>query len=146
VQQLREAFLYESAPRFLFFDHDHKYGLEVPSALRSLQITGAQTSFEIPWQNGVAERWVASCRRELLDHVIALNERHLKRLPSAYVSYHHEDRTHLGPGKGTPGCRTLCLTSGRVLSYDRLGWLHHVMIGRPNPKSFPLPLEVSLLV
>ena len=72
-----------------------------------------------------AERWVGSCRRELLDHVIALNERHLKRLLSEYVSYHHEDRTHLGLDKETPGRRTRCLGSGRVLSHDRLGRLHH---------------------
>jgi len=76
-------------------------------------------------QPQVAERWARSCRRELLDHVIALNERHLKRLLSEYVSYHHEDRTHLGLGKGTPGCRIRCVTSGRVLSRDRLGGLHH---------------------
>src|SRR6266513_1053921 len=41
--------------------------------------------------------WEAG-RRELLDHVVALNERHLKRLLSEYVRYHHEDRTHLGLG------------------------------------------------
>src|SRR5207244_8373722 len=52
-------------------------------------------------------------------------ERHLKRLLSEYVSYHHEDRTHLGLGKGTPGYRTRCVASGRVLSHDRLGGLHH---------------------
>ena len=64
AQQLREAFPYESAPRFLLFDHDKKYGLEVPAALRSLQITAVQTSIQSPWQNGVAERWVGSCRRD----------------------------------------------------------------------------------
>jgi hypothetical protein len=64
-------------------------------------------------------------RRELLDHVIVLNERHLKRLLSEYVSYYHEDRRHLGLGKGTPGCRTRCETFGSVLSHDRLGGLHH---------------------
>ena len=90
-----------------------------------MKINGVRTSFESPWQNGIAERWVGSCRRELLDHVIALNERHLKRLLSEYVSYHHEDRTHLGLGKGTPECRIRCVTSGRVLSHDRLGGLHH---------------------
>jgi hypothetical protein len=84
-----------------------------------------RTSFESPWQNGVAEPGWGSRRRELLDHVIALNERHLKRLLSEYVSYYHEDRTHLGLGKGTLGCRTRCETSGGVLSYDRLGGLHH---------------------
>jgi len=125
IQQLREAFPFGAAPRFLIHDRDAKYGTEVPAAIRSLKINAVRTSFESPWQNGVAERWVGSCRRELLDHVIALNERHLKRLLTEYVAYHHEDRTHLGLGKGTPGCRTRCATSGRVLSYDRLGGLHH---------------------
>jgi putative transposase len=125
IQQLREAFPFGAAPRFLIHDRDAKYGTEVPAAIRSLKINAVRTSFESPWQNGVAERWVGSCRRELLDHVIALNERHLKRLLAEYVSYHHEDRTHLGLGKGTPGCRPRCVTSGRVLSYDRLSGLHH---------------------
>jgi len=125
IQQLREAFPFGAAPRFLIHDRDAKYGTEVPAAIRSLKINAVRTSFESPWQNGVAERWVGSCRRELLDHVIALNERHLKRLLSEYVSYHHEDRTHLGLGKGTPGSRTRCGSSGRVLSHDRLGGLHH---------------------
>jgi len=49
AQQLREAFPYESAPRFLLFDHDQKYGLEVPAALRSLQITAVQTPIQSPW-------------------------------------------------------------------------------------------------
>jgi putative transposase len=125
VQQLREAFPYESAPKFLLFDHDKKYGLEVPAALRSLQITGVQTSIQSPWQNGVAERWVGSCRRDLLDHIIALNERHLKRLLSAYASYYHDDRTHLGLRKETPGRRIRSAATGPVICHARLGGLHH---------------------
>jgi hypothetical protein len=85
----------------------------------------------------VAESWVGSRRRELLDHWTARNERPLKRLLAEYVSYHHEDRTHLGLGKETPGCRTRCVTSGRVLTHDRLGGCTTVMIGRPSPKTFP---------
>jgi transposase InsO family protein len=125
VQQLREAFPFESAPRFLIFDRDAKYGLEVPAAVRSLKISPVRTSYESPWQNGVAERWVESCRRDLLDHIIAVNERHLKRLLSEYVCYYHEDRTHLGLGKGTPNSRIRSVASGRVLSQERLGGLHH---------------------
>jgi hypothetical protein len=86
VQQLREAFPFESAPRFLIFDRDGKYGVEVPAAIRSLRIRPVRTSCESPWQNGVAKRWVESCRRDLLDHIIAVNERHLKRLLSEYVA------------------------------------------------------------
>jgi putative transposase len=125
VQQLREAFPFELASRFLIFDRDGKYGVEVPAAVRSLKITPLRTSFESPWQNGVAERWVESCRRDLLDHVIAVNERHLKRLLSEYVRYYHEDRTHLGLGKGTPDGRTHTVARGRVLSHERVGGLHH---------------------
>lgn len=125
VQQLREAFPFESTPRFLIFDRDAKYGLEVPAAVRSLKMRPVRTSFQSPWQNGVAERWVESCRRDLLDHIIAMNERHLKRLLSEYVHYYHQDRTHLGLGKGTPSSRIRSRGSCRVLSRERLGGLHH---------------------
>jgi hypothetical protein len=125
VQQLREAFPYERAPRFLIFDRDAKYGAEVPAAVRSMEIDCVRTSRESPWQNGVAERWVESCRRDLLDHVIALNESHLKRLLSDYVRYYHDDRTHLGLKKETPGARIRSTASGGVLSHRRLGGLHH---------------------
>lgn len=125
VQQLGEAFPFESAPKYLIFDRDAKYSLDVAAAVRSLQMKPVRTSFGSPWQNGAAERWVGSCRRELLDHVIAINERHLKRLLSDYVRYHHEDRTHLGLRKGTPHHRSCALASGRVVSRERLGGLHH---------------------
>jgi putative transposase len=125
VQQLREAFPFGSAPRFLVFDRDGKYRFEVPAAVRSLKMRPVRTSFESPWQNGVAERWVESCRRDLLDHIIAVNERHLKRLLSDYVRYYHEDRTHLGLGKGTPAGRFRSAASGRIVSHERLGGLHH---------------------
>ena len=124
VQQLREAFPFGSAPRFLIFDRDGKYGLEVPAAVSSLNMRPIRTSFESPWQNGVAERWVESCRRDLLDHIIPVNERHLKRLLSEYVSYYHEDRTHLGLGKGTPEKRIPARGQGRIVSFARLGGLH----------------------
>jgi hypothetical protein len=71
----------------------------------------------------VAERWVETCRRDLFDHVIVVNERHLKRFLSDYVRYYHEDRTHLGLGKGTPAGRACSTNAGRA--YDRLGGLHH---------------------
>jgi putative transposase len=125
VQQLREAFPFGSAPRFVIFDRDAKYGLEVSAAVRSLSVSPVHTSLESPWQNGVAERWVGSCRRDLLDHIIAVDERHLKRLPSEYIRYYHEDRTHLGLGKETPDRRTRTIAAGRVLSHVRVGGLHH---------------------
>jgi transposase InsO family protein len=125
VQQLREAFPYQWAPRFLIFDQDAKYALEVPIAVRSMAIRPIRTSFRSPWQNGIAERWIESCRRDVLDHVIVLNDRHLKRLLSDYVRYYHEDRTHLGLEKETPGGRLRSVSSGQVIGRARLGGLHH---------------------
>jgi putative transposase len=125
IQQLRESFPYQSAPRFLIFDRDAKYGLEVPIAVRSMAICPVRTSFGSPWQNGVAERWIESCRHDLLDHVIAVNECHLKRLLSDYVRYYHEDRTHLGLNKETPAGRIPSTDRGEVVSRARLGGLHH---------------------
>ena len=119
VQQLREAFPDQSAPRFLIFDRDAKYGLEVPIAVRSMDIRPVRTSIQSPWQNGVAERWVESCRRDLLDHVITTSERHLKRLLSDYVRYYHEDRTHLGLNKGTPAGRGRSTDRGGVVFLER---------------------------
>jgi hypothetical protein len=68
---------------------------------------------------------VGSCRRDLLDHIIALNERHLKRLLADYVRYYHEDRTHMGLQKQTPNGRVRSAARGRVVSRARLGGLHH---------------------
>ena len=125
VQQLREAFPYEPATKFLILDHDAKYGREVPAAMRSMDITAVRTAVGCPWQNGVAERWVGSCRRELLDHVLAINQSHLKRLLSSYVRYYHQDRTHCGLQKQTPEKRPRCSGEGKVVVWPRVGGLHH---------------------
>ena len=76
-------------------------------------------------QNGVAERWVESCRRDLLDHIMAVNERHLKRLLADYIRHYHDDRTHLGLNKQTPGGRVRSAGRNCILSHPRLGGLHH---------------------
>lgn len=127
IQQLREAFPYGSAPHYLLFDRDGKYGIDVPIAVRSMSMTPVRTSFASPWQNGVAERWIGSARRDLFDHVIALNEKHLMRLLSSHVRYYHEDRTHLGLDKETPGQRVRSAHCGQVLAFPKLGGLHHAL-------------------
>jgi len=80
TQQLREAFPYDSSPKYLIFDRATNFNQEVISTVKTLGIEPKRTSFRSPWQNGVAERWVGNCRRDLLDHVIVLNERRLRRL------------------------------------------------------------------
>ena len=127
-QQLREAFPYDAAQKYLVFDRGSNFNAEVVSTIKSFGIEPKRTSFRSPWQNGVAERFVGSCRRDLLNHVIVLNERHLKRLMTEYVRYYHDDRTHLGLEKQTPAGREAVRPvspSSRVTSLPRLGGLHH---------------------
>lgn len=127
TQQLREAFPYNSQYKYLILDRDAKFGKAVSEAVEAVGLKAVRTSFRSPWQNGVAERWVASCRRDLLDHVIPLNEQHLKRLLSEYVRYYHLDRTHLGLEKDTPNQRLAAKSTrhSKVVSFPRLGGLHH---------------------
>jgi len=127
-QQLREAFPYDTAPKYLIHDRDTIFNAEIVSTIKAIGIESVCTSFKSPWQNGIAERFVGCCRRDLLDHVIVLNERHLKRLMRDYVEYFHEDRTHLGLAKETPAGRlreSNPSASCRVLTMSRLGGLHH---------------------
>ena len=128
VQQLREAFLDAVPYRYAIFDHDSKFDADVMAFLKAMGLEPKPTSVQAPWQNGVAERWVGSCRREILDHVIALNEQHLRRLVRDYVSYYHDDRIHDSLDKDTPNRRPVeskPSPSATVISSARLGGLHH---------------------
>ncbi|MFH0900417.1 MAG: integrase core domain-containing protein [Pseudomonadota bacterium] len=127
-QQLREAFPYDTAPRHLIFDRDASFSASVVATIKSMGIKPTRTAYHCPWQNGLAERWVGSVRRELLDHVVVFGERHLLRLLRQYETYYHEDRTHLGLGKETPGKRpteTRPSSTAKVIALPRIGGLHH---------------------
>ena len=88
VQQLREAFP-EAAPfRYVIFDNDSIFDRTVTAFLRATGLKPKRTSIHSPWQNGTDERWIGSARREMLNHVIPLNEEHLRRLVRKYVDYH----------------------------------------------------------
>ena len=128
VQQLREAFPLPCPYRYVLFDHDSKFGSEVLQFLNSSALKPLRTSIQSPWQNGVAERWVGSVRRELFDHIIPLNEYHLRRFGRDYLAYYHQDRTHIGLNKHTPAERAVEKLSRfrtRIVSSPRLGGLHH---------------------
>ena len=128
IQQLREAFPYDTAPRYLIFDRDDKFSQSVLTAMKAMGIKPSRTAFRSPWQNGVVERWIGSVRRELLNHVVILNEPHQRRLLNDYVTYYHADRTHLGLQKDTPlGRPTMPKPSedAKLVSLSRVGGLHH---------------------
>lgn len=128
IQQLREAFPFDTGPRYLILDRDGKYGHVVPEKLKSWGVKLVRTSWRSPWQNGVAERWVLSARRELLDNVVVFNEAHLRRLLAEYVRYYNIDRCHLALDKDSPETRDLRLrptASAKVVALPRVGGIHH---------------------
>jgi putative transposase len=128
VQQLREAFPEAGPYRYAILDHDSKFDATVIAFLKATGLEPKRTSVEAPWQNGVAERWVGSCRREILDHVIALNEQHVRRLIRDYVNYYHDDRIHDSLDKDTPNRRPVEIKpspAATVVSSARVGGLHH---------------------
>ena len=128
VQQLRETFPDAGPYRYVLFDHDSKLDAEVTRFLQATGLKPKRTSIRAPWQNGLAERWIGSIRRDILDHIIALNEQHLRRLVRDYVSYHHDDRIHDSLEKDTPNRRPIeqqPAERAEVVSLPRLGGLHH---------------------
>lgn len=94
AQQLVEAFPLDTAPRYLLRDGDAIYGGKVRRKLHALRIEQVVIAPASPWQNAYAERLIESIRREMIDHVVVLNERHLTRLLKTYVAYYNQWRTH----------------------------------------------------
>jgi putative transposase len=128
VQQLRETFRESGRYRYVIFDRDAKFGDDVADFLTSAEVKPTRISPASPWQNGIAGRWIESCRRELLDHVIVLNDGHLRRLIRDYVSYYHADRIHDSLEKDAPAGRAVSLKPDRsatVISLPRIGGLHY---------------------
>ena len=79
-----------------------------------------------PWQNPYCERLIGSLRRDVLNHVIVLNERHLQRVLTAYISYYHRCRTHLALDMDCPHPRAVeLLEMGQVMALPEVGGLHH---------------------
>jgi transposase InsO family protein len=127
VQQLREAFPREPALRYLIYDNDSIFSAEVRKAIERFQLVPKRTAYRSPWQNGTAERWVGSVRRELLDHVIVFDEKHLQRLLRAYVAYYNADRVHTSLEDSPTGRRieNRPALGAQVIALPRVGGLHH---------------------
>jgi len=82
------------------------------------------TAPQSPWQNPYLERLIAIIRREVLEHVIILNEQHLRCVLPSYLRYNHRWRTHLSL---ILECPHLCPIQrvGQVMAVPEVGGLHH---------------------
>lgn len=126
AQQVVEAFPWDTAPRYVVRDRDGIYGDAFSERVEGLGIEQVLSAPRSPWQNPYAERVIGSIRRELLDHVIVLNERHLLRLMKSYTDYYHESRTHLSLAKDAPNVRPVQPPAmGEVVELPQVGGLHH---------------------
>ena len=102
AQQMAEAFPGNTAPTYLVHDNDRAYGQAFRRRIRAMGIRDRPISPRSPWQNPYAERLIGSLRRECLNHVLIVSERHLRRVLALYSSYYNESRTHLALEKDAP--------------------------------------------
>jgi transposase InsO family protein len=126
AQQLVEAFPFNTGPRYLIRDRDGMYGETIRRRIKSLGIKGVITAPRSPWQNPFLERVIGSIRRDCLDHVIVLNERHLRRILRDYLAYYHCSGNHLSLNKDPPDTRAVERPeTGNIVALPRVGGLHH---------------------
>ena len=126
AQQMIEAFPDDTSPRFLIRDRDGIYGCQFQTRIKSMGIEEVVTAPQSPWQNPYAERLIGSIRRECLNHVIVLNERHLRRILSDYFDYYMRSRTHLSLDRNSPIKRKVePRERGPVVAIPQVGGLHH---------------------
>lgn len=126
AQQVIEAFPFDEAPKYLLRDRDPIYGDEFVARVHGMGVEETLTAPHSPWQNPYAERLIGSIRRECLDHVIVLNEEHLRRILRKYFAYYHVDRPHMSLESNSPTERQVePPQSGRIVALPRVGGLHH---------------------
>jgi putative transposase len=114
ARQLIEAFPEGTATKYLLRDRDAIYGEVFTRCVSNMEIRHVITAPRAPWQNPFVERVIGSIRRECLNHVFVLGERHLRHILTRYFAYYHQARTHISRSTRTHP------TSGRS-SFPRWG-------------------------
>jgi transposase InsO family protein len=126
AQQVVEAFPWDEAPRYLLRDLDSIYGAYFRQRVHDMGIEEVLIAPRSPWQNPYVERLIGSIRRECLDHVIVLHERHLRRLLTGYFQYYHHWRTHRALDMDCPVPRPVQWPEvGSIRAIPEVGGLHH---------------------
>ncbi len=126
AQQMIEAFPWDPPPKYLLRDRDGIYGQTLRKRVKGLRFEEVLIAPRSPWQNPYVERLIGSIRREFLDHVIVVNDRHLERILKSYFAYHHRWRTHLSQEMDCPIPRSVHpKDQGPVVQVPHLGGLHH---------------------
>jgi transposase InsO family protein len=102
LQQLREAIPNDHSYRFLIHDRDSIFSAEVDQQLEAFGVRVLRRPARAPKANAYCERLVGSIRRECLDFMIPLGEKHLRRILAEWVTHYNQGRPHLSLGPGIP--------------------------------------------
>ena len=114
--------------KFLIRDQDAKFTAAFDAVLATVGVRIIKTPVRAPRANAIAERWIASARRECLDRMLITGERHLRLILSEYTDHYNSHRPHRALGQDPPAGRSHPPALGanvRVLRRDRLGGLIH---------------------
>jgi transposase InsO family protein len=127
AQQIVEAFPADGTePRYLLRDRDSIYGDYFRRRVKNMGIKEVLIAPRSPWQNPYCERVIGSIRRECTNHIIVLNEEHLRRTLFGYRNYHNQHRPHAGLRGDVPmGREVEPPAMGKVVAIPQVGGLHH---------------------
>lgn len=126
IQQLRETFAFDETTKYVIRDNDKIFSEDFKRTIKRFGLKDKPTAFRSPWQNPICERVIGTLRRECLDHMIILSERHLYSVLDEYTNdYYNISRTHMSLEKDSPIHRPVQI-NGKIVSKRILGGLHHV--------------------
>jgi len=126
IQQLRETFAFNETVKYVIRDNDTIFSDDFKTHIKHFGLEDTPTAPRSPWQNPIAERVLGTLRRECLDHMIILNEKHLHSVLDEYINdYYNVKRTHMSLEKDSPVPRPV-QADGKIVSKPILGGLHHV--------------------
>ena len=126
IQQLRETFAFDETTKYVIRDNDKIFSDDFKTHIKNFGLEDTPTAPRSPWQNPIAERVLGTIRRECLDHMIILNEKHLHSVLDEYINdYYNVSRTHMSLEKDSPEHRPI-QKDGKIVSKPILGGLHHV--------------------
>jgi len=131
ARQVTEAFPWDTAPRYMIRDRDSIYGDVFRGRVKAMGINEVLIAPRSPWQSPFVERLIGSVRRDCLDHVVVLGERHLRRVLTSYFTYYHTARCHMSLDGDAPDHREVQPPEmGDVIAIPEVGGLHHRYLRR----------------
>jgi transposase InsO family protein len=136
LQQFREAIPCDHVYCFLIRDRDSIFSVEVDDQLKAFGLRVLRTPAQAPQANAHCERSVGTVRRECLDFMIPLGEKHLSRTLAEWVTHYNQGRPHSSLGPGIPEPVDMLLPTQphsrysstdihKVAARPILGGLHH---------------------